>query len=436
MIDRATADDMVSLATDVGAAPMQVGAVLFLDTTEGFDLVGARSAIDQRIRTVPRLRQRLVSTPKGFGRPVWLDATMFDLDDHVDHVVAPPPGDEAAVLELAATMINDRLPPERPLWRLRFVTGVDGDRAALIVAFHHVLADGIGGLAVLANLVDRAPTAGDDPSYGFPRSGPSSRELLLEAVRARATSITRLPVFIGRVRSTLVRLRSGSTTRAQRCSLQRRTGPRRRFTLVRADLDGVLRVAHQHGATVNDVVLAAVAGALRTLLGSRGESIDRFVISVPVSARRRADADELGNQVGVMPVEIPATGDLHQRLRKIALTTREAKAKAGDASSALLGPAFRLLARLGVFGWIIGRQHLVNTFVTNLRGPETELAFAGSPVTDVVAVSVIAGNVSVAFAVLSYAGTLGITVIADPDACPDVDVLTSALQNELDALTR
>lgn len=187
---------------------------------------------------------------------------------------------------------------------------------------------------------------------------------------------------------------------------------------------------------MNDVVLAAVAGALRTLLESRGESIDRFVISVPVSARRRADAGELGNQVGVMPVEIPATGDLDQRLWKIALTTREAKAKASDASSALLGPAFRLLARLGVFGWIIGRQHLVHTFVTNLRGPEAELAFAGAPVTDVVAVSVIAGNVSVAFAVLSYAGTLGITVIADPDACPDVGVLTAALQEELEALTR
>ena len=196
----------------------------------------------------------------------------------------------------------------------------------------------------------------------------------------------------------------------------------------------MLTVAHRDGATVNDVALTAVAAALRSLLASRGESVDRFVISVPVSARRQASASDLGNEVGVIPLEIPADGDPRDRLRTIAARTQAAKRTPPAASTAVLGPAFRVLARLGLFEWFIDRQRRVHTFVTNLRGPDARLFFTGAPITDVVAVSVTTGNVSVAFAVLSYAGTLGITVIADPDACPDLDVLVGALEAELATL--
>ncbi len=427
-IDRASSDDMVSLATDVGAAPMQVGAVILLDTSEGFDLERARRTIDERIRSVPRLRQRLVATPFGCGRPIWVDDADFDLDRHVDHVRCPPPGDEDAVLAVAATAINDRMPPDRPLWRLRFVTDVDGGRTALIVAFHHVLADGIGGLAVLANLVDGAPPMPTDPPLAFPRPPPPHRLLATEAARTRIVAVTRLPATLRRVRAAIVQLRSGRATDAPRCSLQQPTGPHRRYAVVRADLDDLLAVARRHGATVNDVVLTTVAAALRTLLASRGESVDRFVMSVPVSARRTARADHLGNAVGVVPVEIPASGTPTERLREVAAITRKAKGTASDASTAVLGPVFRVLAKVGLFHWFVDRQHLVHTFVTNLRGPDAELSIMGAPITEVVAAAVVTGNVSVAFAVLSYAGMLGITVIADPDACPDLDVLRDALQ--------
>ena len=435
-IDRASSDDMVSLATDVGAAPMQVGAVLLLDTSAGFDLERARRTIGERIRRVPRLRQRLVSTPMGCGRPIWVDDVDFDLDRHVDHVACPPPGDDDAVLAVAATTINDRMPPDRPLWRLRLVTGLDGGRTALIVAFHHVLADGIGGLAVLANLVDGSPPVPDDPQLTFPRPPPPRRQLAADAARDRLVALTRLPATLQRVRSAIVQLRSGRTTSARRCSLQQPTGPHRRYAVVRTDLDDVLAVARRHGATVNDVVLTTVAAALRTLLASRGESVDRFVMSVPVSARRTTRADHLGNEVGVVPVQIPATGTPVERLREVAAITRKAKATASDASTAVLGPMFRVLAKVGLFHWFVDRQHLVHTFVTNLRGPDARLSIMDAPITDVVAVAVVTGNVTVAFAVLSYAGTIGVTVMADPDACPDVDILRDALRAELDALTK
>ena len=138
----------------------------------------------------------------------------------------------------------------------------------------------------------------------------------------------------------------------------------------------------------------------------------------------------------MIPIEVPATGDEAVRLRAIAARTRTAKQTSRAASTALLGPVFRLLARLGIFQWFIDRQRLVHTFVTNLRGPDVQLRFLDRPIVDVIPVAVVTGNVTVSLAVLSYAGTLDVTLIADPDACPDLDVLRDALQDELDRLLR
>ena len=430
-IERATPDDLVSLATDVGSAPMQVGAVLVLDTGSGFDPQRATTAIAERICAVPRLRQRLVPTRVGCGRPIWIDDADFDIREHVAVVHCTPPGNEEALLGVAADVVCTRLPADRPLWRLALVTGLEGDRTALIVAFHHVLADGIGGLAVLANLVDGVPA---DPVEGFPRPAPSSRQLLRDAVRSRWAALTNLAVGARRARAAVRQLHPTASAHTTRSSLNRPTGARRRFAIARAQLEDVRRIARARGATVNDVVLTAVAAALHTLLLGRGESVDRFTVSVPVSARQHASATELGNQVGVIPVELPATGDIVERLDAIAGATRAAKQAPRAASTALLGPIFRLLARLRLFQWFIDRQRLVHTFVTNLRGPDTRLSFLDAPIVDVAAIAVVTGNVTVSFAVISYAGMLDITVIADPDACPDLLVLRDALHEELDRM--
>lgn len=148
-IDRAGTEDLTALVTDVGPAPMQVGAILVLDTSDGFDLSAARDAIDQRVRSIPRLRQCLQSAPLGCGRPFWVDDNGFDIGAHVSIDVDPPDGGLDAVLAVGADLVATRLSRDRPLWAARFVAA-DSATTALIVVFHHVLADGIGGLAVLA----------------------------------------------------------------------------------------------------------------------------------------------------------------------------------------------------------------------------------------------------------------------------------------------
>lgn len=428
-VDRVSATDLVSLASDTGPTPMQVAAVLVF--AAGLDPAAVEAAIARRIVTVPRLRQRLVRVPPGLGRPVWVDDASFKVSRHLDRTSCPPPGDEPALLDLAAALATRRLPRSRPLWSATLVTGLADGRAALIMVFHHVLADGIGGLAILASLVDGVPGA---PLSPFPAQAPTHRELAADAWRSRLAALSRLPRLGSIVRPALTEL-AGRPALVERCSLNRPTGPRRRLAVVRADLAHVRAAAHRCSATVNDALLAAIVGALRTLLAARGERIETITVSMPVAARRATTAAHLGNSVGVRPVALPTAGATVSRLARIAPITKAQKSVVPGASAALTDPVIRALGALGLVNRVVNRQRLVHTFVTNLRGPEQPVTIGGATVEAVIPISATMGNVALAFAALSYAGTLSVTVVADPDHVPDLAVLAEALQAELDTLT-
>ncbi len=430
--ERVSPDDLMSLASERGSTPLQVGAVLMLDGSENLEPGLVVDAIADRVCAVPRLRQRLVEVPWGCGRPVWVDDGDFTVSSHFSVTPCPAPGGESAVLGVAAEMLLTRLPRDRPLWSAKLVTDTGGGGAALIVVFHHVLADGIGGLAVLAGLVDGAANA---HVRVFPVRMPSRAQLVVQAANDRMRSARKLPAVLGRLAGAASQLRPVFGRHLGRSSLNKPTGPQRRFATVRVDLDRIHRAARAHEATVNDVVLSAIAAALHRLLLARGERIDEFVISVPFSARRQASAGELGNKSGVIPVHVRGVGDPARRLESVAAATRAAKQAQRGASTAVLGPFFRLLAAAGLFRWFIDRQRLIHTFVSNLRGPESRLSFLGFPITSIIPLSAASGNVTVSFTVLSYAGSLTITLIADPGTCPDLSDLRDALEEEVRVLT-
>jgi WS/DGAT/MGAT family acyltransferase len=426
-VDRVTPDDAISLATDVGPVPMQVGAVLRLGASVTRDAVAAR--VEARLPAVPRLAQRLVSTPFGAGRAVWVDDERFDVDRHVTARECPMPADEDAVLALATAAVTDRLPPDRPLWRMLLVTGLPDGECALVVVFHHVLADGIGGLAVLAELVDGMGAA---PPALVRHPAPTRRELYRDATCERLCALRDVRGFLPQLRDAVIQLRPRrGAARFVATSLNRPTGAERHVAVVRVPLAPVVAAGHAHAATVNDVVLAAVGAATGRLVAARGEELPELIVSVPVSVRGSTEGRDLGNAVGVMPVAVPTTGERRDRIERVTDATRAGKAVPRTTSSVILGPVFRLLARLGLFRWFIERQHLVHTFVTNLRGPDVELRLLDVPITDVAAITVVTGNVTASFAVLSYAGTLAVSVITDPVACPDHRRLAALLEEDL-----
>jgi WS/DGAT/MGAT family acyltransferase len=421
----------MQLASDALGSPMQVAAVLVLDAPTAATLHTVRAAIADRVRAIPRFRQRLVRSPLGCGRPYWEDDATFDISRHVHGVRCPEPGGEHALLDVAAETATAPLPLDRPLWTATFVSGLAGGRSALIVVVHHVLADGIGGLAALACLLDGAPPP---PAIDLSRPPPSRGQLAVDALRARLHAIARLTIGARRLRQAVAELKAPSAARAPHCSLNRPTGRRRSLGVARTELSAVRAAAHAHHASVNDVVLTAVSGALHELLRGRGEVVERFMVNIPVSARRDTTADQLGNQVGIIPVDLPATGEPLWRLGATAEITRARKTSAPGSSAAVLAPMFRVLARLGVLRWYVLRQRRVTTFVTNVRGPDVGLSFLGAPIVEIIPIGTTTGNVTVSFAVLSYAGTLVITVIADAQRCPDLPLLVDHLQRELDGL--
>ncbi len=428
MIDRAGADDVLQLAVDRGRVPMAIGALLVLDPGSRPAPDAVRSALLERAGTVPRLGQRLVRTPPGGGRPVWLAAGAAALADLVDEVSVEADAGPQPLLAATAALVTTRLGLERPLWRARLLLDARGRVAGIALVAHHVLADGMGGLAVLAALADddardaRAPAPGAPVAPApLPGWGELARDAWGSRLRGLRGLADRRPAA-GSARRLGGGIRELGLQRprlADRCSLLGRTGGDRRLEVASADLAAVRAAARAHGASVNDVVVTAVTGALVELLARRGESVSELVVSVPVSRRAQGEAGSLGNSTGVVPVRVPAVPDAATRLAALVAERDRVRGPARGGSSAVLTPAFRGLAAVGAFQAFVDHQRLVHTFVTNVRGPAHRMSVAGAEVVSVLPVAVNPGNVAVSFDVLSYAGTLAVTLVCDPGLVPE-----------------
>jgi diacylglycerol O-acyltransferase / wax synthase len=462
-IERLGIDDLTYLAT--GPSSSNLGVVLELEGPAP-PLDALLAALAPRVAAIPRLRQRIRRLPRRSGRPIWVDDPAFDLRQHVTVRTLPADVDGAVLASLAATEVAVRLPFTRPLWAMTLVTGPDpAGPAGLIVVVHHVLTDGIGGLAVLAALADQAAGV---PARPFPRPAPTVAELRADARLRWRPHPHRLGRAVATVRAGLRELlpsrsagredggtsvrssgrSSGAASRrrrgrlptvalAPRCALNAPTGPRRAAAIARVPLDDVRALGRTAGATVNDVLLAAVTGALASYLAARGEHPDHLVASVPVSQREGTGVGDLGNAAGVMPVVLPiADPDPVGRLTRIAAMTRAHRGSQRGASLAVLRPVFRALTTLGLWGAMVDRQRMVNVFVSNVRGPRSRLRLGGRTVTGLIPFGTPAGNVAVTFAVLSYAGTLTITVVVDPDVVADPAPIAASVEREVATLAQ
>jgi diacylglycerol O-acyltransferase len=419
MDERLTALDVTNLRVEDRGMPMHVAALAILDGTALVDSAGElrlealRRHVDERTYRARRLRQ--VLAPAGrWSRTTWVDDTHFDVTRHVHTRRVPDPGDEASLLALCCELNEPPLDRGRPLWEIWLLTGLAGGRIAMLVRFHHVIADGMAALALFASMWDLTPdpaaTAGglQDPVTAPLPPDPRT-------VGGRVVMWTRQARAL---------LRQG---RAPALSWNQPVGSRRRVMLLRADLAAAKAVAHRHGGKVNDVVLAAVGGGARRLLESRGELLPDLVMKVSVAASVRRPDDSGGNRVGVRVVPVPlGEPDAVARLETIAAAT------SAQRGLSPLQPSGRLLQR-----WMVrmmARQRMVNLLLSNLPGPPVPLYFAGARMEELFQVGVVQGNVALAVGVLSYAGRLNLDVVADADVVPDVASFTEGVQQALEQL--
>jgi WS/DGAT/MGAT family acyltransferase len=428
-VNRLGTGDLVELVSDVGPVPRHVGALLVLarsgspgapdarpdaapDTEPGPGTVMA--ALRARASRIEPLARRLGPARPG-RRPGWVEDTATDLDTHVTHETCAAPGDDETLLALATAIVHRPLPRSRPLWRAVVVSGLRDGGLAVVVAMHHVLADGTGGLALLARLVDAPGPAPNPPGPAAerrvrPPSAQGARDRTAPAGAPAAPRHRSLP------------------RPAPACSLNAPTGTRRRIVPVDLDLDTVLAAARAHGGTVNDVLLTSVAGAMARTLDARGEHVRELVVSVLVAARGPGAA---GNQVAVMPVRVPVTGPAGPRLAEVVRRTSALKARGRRGVAPGYTALVRLLAAGHLLGPFLDHQRLISSTLTTMRGPVDTLTLAGASVTRVVPLTGTTGNVGVSFAALSYAGRLTVTVVVDPDVVPEADALADAVRAQV-----
>ena len=447
-LDRLSAGDLSNLRVEDHGLPMHVAGLLLLDGAPLHDAAGTfrfgdlLDEIGRRLANAPRLRQRLLVPPLGLGRPLWVDDARFDLTNHVRASVVAPPGDERTLLAAVADHNRAPLDRSRPLWDLSFLTGLADGRVGMLLRLHHTVADGIASVALLGALFDTLPDVRwPDPPPWVPRPAPTREELRVDRRLRRRESLTGALPAVTHPGRWLPRARSRAAESrrffgeglAPATSLNGPIGTGRLLFVVRADLERARTAAHAHGGTINDVLLAGVGGGARALLAHRGELTGDLELRVSVPVSRRADGDETepGNRVGVMVVPVPVgEADDVRRLERIALETGARKSD----DRAVMGwdVASPLMQRAVVR--VMRRQRFINMLVSNVPGPPMPLYFAGAEVLEAFQVSVLQGNVTLVVGALSYAGRLGLDVVADADACPDAQVFVDGLATTFEAL--
>jgi WS/DGAT/MGAT family acyltransferase len=447
-VERLSAEDEIMLWPDA-IWPQEIGALVVLEGGPLLDSAGRvridviRRAVAGRLPLVPRFRQLLHEPRRGLGGPLWVDAPAFDIASHVRVARLREPGDEARLLRAVERLRRERLDRSRPLWEMWLLPGLPDKRVGLFVRMHHAIADGIAGVATVGAFLDSVPDAAPSPIRPWsPASLPTTQELLVDNIQRHikrlghaAATVAHPLTMARRVRAAWPGMRElFSAAPAPATSLNRVVGPGRALAVVRTELDAVKRIAHAHGATVNDVLLTVIAGGLRELLRSRGEPIDdRSVrIDVPVTLRpTQARAQARGNQIGQMLVSLPiGVSDPEKRLSQIAAETATRKAQSHPSVGVVLHS--RIVRRFVVK--LLDRQP-VNVTSANVPGPAHPVYLAGARLLEVFPILPLMANVTLGVGAVSYAGQFNITAIADMDAYPDLDVFTSGLEDELASLT-
>jgi len=451
LLERLTASDLFMLLWDDYGWPNQIGGLAILDGTNLLDHDGhlrieaVRRRLEPRLHLVPRFRQLLYRPRLGLGWPLWVDAPCFDLADHIGVHPLAAPGDQAQLLQACQELARGRLDPGRPLWELWLLPGLPQRRVGAFIRVHHVVADGPAGVATFGALLDLTADAPTPvPSPWTPTPIPTASELLRDNLRRRRQQLGRGWSGLAHPGRTLRRARAAwpawrevfTEQPAPQTSLNHPVGADRRLAILGGRLDRTKQIAHAHHAKVNDVVLAAVAGGLRQLLAGRGEDVQGLVLRamVPISLHQEQPGQARGNQPGWMMVPLPLGEP--DPVRRLALIAAETAARRHKARPPAGSGIFRFVAGQRAWYRHFPRQRSVNLVVTNVPGPPVPLYLAGARLLELFPVVPVMGNLTLVVAVLSYAGQLNLTAVADRDGCPDLEVFVQGVRSALDDLAR
>ena len=469
MNDRLSAVDASFLYLEDSTAPQHVGGVsVFARPRSGFDYEALVRLVEQRISLVPRYRQKVREVPGRLARPVWVDDTDFDVTYHVRRSALPKPGSPEQLHDLVARLTSRPLDRSRPLWEMYLVEGLARGRFAVITKTHQAMVDGVSALEISQVILDVTATPRDTrDALWMPRPEPGSVQLVTDAVleavqrpgeavdtvrwavRDAAATVGRVAEAVGGVVETIGGVLRTATSPAPTSPLNVAISRQRRFAVAATRLADYRAVRSAHGGTVNDVVLAVVAGAMRNWLLSRGESVTASTTikaMVPMSVTGEANgvpggvpSGEPGSQVSSFVVNLPA-GEPNpvMRLSQVAHATRvhaeSGRSVGADTLARMSGFAPPTLHAVGarVAGSLARRTF--NVLVTNVPGPQFPLYATGAKMLEMYPVVPLSRNQALTIGLTSYDGGVYYGLNADRDAMGDVEVLASLITEALEEL--
>jgi len=449
--DRLTAQDTAFLRIEKPNQPQHVGSLSFFEGAPLHDDTGRlrfeeiRSFIAGRLHRVPRLRQRLMFVPFGQDHPIWVDDDRFDLEYHVRLTALPRPGDDAQLHEVMSRIQSQALDRARPLWEMWFVDGLAGDRVGMIIKTHHALGDGIANVDLAMALVDleRDPTPDPPAAEWIPAGTPSPNQLLRDSVLERLAQ----PAELARVAGEALRAPGRAVTWAgnvARTVLTFASPPKpapwnvpvtqhRRWTTARIPLDLARQTREEAGCTLNDVVVAACTGALRSFLVAHGVSVEGRSLKAMVPISRRA-ADEhgptLGNRVSLMIVDLPVDEpDAGRRLARVHTQTSELKGSGlVDGAQAIIELADQVPFFAAPATRLVSALIPMNLVITNIPGPPIPLYLRGARLLEAYPYVEVVDNEGLTIAVVSYDGQFLFGLTSDRDVIPDLGLISEGIE--------
>jgi diacylglycerol O-acyltransferase len=432
--------------------------------------------VGERLHLLPPFRWRLVKVPFGIDLPYWVEDPDFDLDFHIRESAVPPPGDDRQLAETVARIFARPLDRNRPLWEIYLIHGLAGGHVALLTKIHHSLVDGVSGNEILSVLLDpsregrkippaRGPQRGERVPGDLAMAGRGALGLARQPLRALRSlpgtlphltelpGITALPGgpslsrVVGRVRSAVARqdpsVLEATTARAPKTPFNGPISPHRRLAFGQLPLDLVKSLKNELGVTVNDVVVALCAGAVREWLLERDALPEEpLVAMVPVSVRSDEQRGQFGNRIGVMIVPIATDEpDPRRRLERTheLLASAKARHRALPAdlltdATAFIPPAVAALAARTTMD-ILGRTRPpLNLVISNVPGPRDPLYLAGAQLQAHYPGSVVVDGVGLNITVMSYRDHLDFGIVADREQVDDVWSLLDGLRDALEEL--
>jgi WS/DGAT/MGAT family acyltransferase len=431
---------------------------------EPLTLARLTEVLGERLPLVPVLRRKLLNVPLGLDQPYWVDDRDFDIEYHIREIALPRPGSDAQLAEQIARLHARPLDRSRPLWEIYLITGLARRRAAVYTKIHHSAIDGASGAELLTVLLDLTPTGREVPAGEpfLPGRPPGPAALAaLAAVRLawRPVQTVRITNEIIRVVPTLAPALSGlvggllglnrgdgeiiasTPGRAPATPFNGPVTQHRRFAFRSVDLDSVKAVKNAFGVSVNDVVMAMCAGALRHWLADHDALPDPPLIAmIPVSVRDPASKGALGNKVSAMlPTNVDDPG---HRLEIVHAATKLAKSQQAaipqglvDQISDFAPPALTARAARVVFATgLLHRLPPFNLTISNVPGPNVPVYLCGAKLLAHYPVSVITDGQGLNITVIGYLGQLHFGLVSCRELVPDIDVLAGYLADELEAL--